>query len=126
MKKCFLCSFLLVFLVPFFVSAQIAQFGNGGAFEVLLINILNFINSTLIPFIMGLGFLFFVWGVFVYFIVGGADEEKKAKGRSLVVHTIVGFLAIIIFFGVVNMIASSIGLEGESLEYMPTIPGLDG
>lgn len=102
--------------------AQIATSGSGGRFEALLINILNFINATVIPFIIGIGFLYFVWGVFLYFIVGGADEEKRAKGRSYVVSATVGFIAIIIFFGVINLLVSSTGLEGESLRYMPVIP----
>ena len=111
------------FVWPYSVAhAQIANSSNGGSLQSLLINILHFINSTIIPFIIGIGFLYFVWGVFLYFIVGGADEEKRAKGRSYVVSATVGFVAIIIFFGVINMLVSSTGLEGESLQYMPVIP----
>lgn len=112
-------SFLL--MLPLVSSAQIADSGNGGAFQELLINIIVFINEVLIPFIIGIGFLFFVWGMFLYFIMGGADDEKKVKGRSLMIHAIVGFVVIIIFFGVINLLTSSTGLEGESLQNIPGV-----
>lgn len=112
----------VLLLVPGFAFAQIANKASGGQFEVLLVNIMLFINNILIPFIIGIGFLFFVWGMFKYFILGGADEEKKAQGRSLMVNAIVGFVVIIIFFGIVNLITSSTGLEGQTVNGLPTVP----
>jgi len=122
LKKIALVSlFVLVSMLPHPAAAQIAKVANS-PLEVLIISFLNFANETLIPAIIGIGFLFFVWGVFLYFIVGGADEEKRAKGRSYVIHAILGFVVIIIFFGVVNLIVESIGLEGETLENVPGLP----
>ncbi|MCA9360434.1 hypothetical protein H6785_01840 [Candidatus Nomurabacteria bacterium] len=110
-----------VLLLPFVSSAQIADSSNGGGFEDLLINLMQFINDVLIPFIIGIGFLFFVWGMFLYFIMGGADDEKKVKGRSLMIHAVIGFVVIIIFFGVINLLTSSTGLEGESIQNIPSV-----
>jgi hypothetical protein len=122
MKKIFTTITTSLLLVPALVSAQIAGGGNAGAFEDLLEGIIELINDVLIPFILGIGFLFFVWGIFLYFILGGADDEKKVKGRSLMINATIGFVVIIIFFGLINLIASSIGLEGESLRDIPTVP----
>ena len=108
--------------LPLVSSAQLADSPSGGPFEELLVNIVTFINDILIPFIIGIGFLFFVWGIFLYFIMGGADEEKRVKGRSLMIHATIGFVAIIIFFGVINLLTTSIGLEGETLKDIPTTP----
>ena len=109
---------LMIFL-PAIASAQFDP--DGGAFGQLLKDILVFINDVLIPFIIGIGFLVFVWGMFKYFILGGADEEKKLQGRSLMIHATLGFVLIIIFFGIINMITSSTGLEGEEIENIPEI-----
>lgn len=99
-------------LTPVVAMAQIADDGGGGGqFETLLLNILEFTNTVLIPFIIGIGFLVFVWGMFQYFIAGGANDDSKAKGKSLMIYATVGFVLIIIFWGVVNLVASSIGLE---------------
>lgn len=110
------------FAVPFQVAAQIANKGGGGELEVLLINIMLFINDILVPFIIAIGFLFFVWGMFQYFIAGGANEEKREAGKSLMIYATLGFVLIIIFFGIVNLITSSTGLEGESVRGLPTVP----
>ncbi|MCA9362753.1 hypothetical protein KC851_00310 [Candidatus Kaiserbacteria bacterium] len=115
-------SFGSLLLLPVMASAQIVDSGNAGPFEDLLINIVTFINDILIPFIIAIGFLVFVWGIFLYFIMGGADEEKRQKGRSLMIWATIGFVAIIIFFGVINLLTQSIGLQGETLRNIPEVP----
>ncbi len=104
-----------------FAAAQIATSGGGGEFQTLLKNILDFINTVLIPFIIGIGFLVFVWGMFKYFIAGGADEEKRESGKQLMIYATLGFVLIIVFWGIVNLLTNSIGLEGETLEDRPVI-----
>ena len=119
LKKVMTFTALLSF--PLATNAQLATSGNAGPFQDFLINILVFINQVLIPFIIGIGFLFFVWGMFLYFIMGGADEEKKLKGRELMVNGTIGFVVIIIFFGIINLLAGSTGLEGETLNNIPSV-----
>jgi hypothetical protein len=81
-----------------------------------------FINDIVIPFIIGIGFLVFVWGMFQFFILGGANDEAKEKGKSLMIYGTLGFVLIIIFFGVVNLLTTSTGLEGESVKSIPVVP----
>lgn len=107
--------------VPLTASAQLATEGGGGPFELLLKNILNFANTVLIPFIIGIGFLFFVWGMFLYFIAGGHSDESKEKGKSLMIHATIGFVVIIIFFGAINLLTSSTGLEGQFIRNVPQV-----
>lgn len=104
-----------------FASAQIADTADGGAFQNLLENILVFTNNVLIPFIIGIGFLVFVWGMFQYFIVGGANDEAKDKGKSLMIYATLGFLLIIVFWGIINLLSTSIGLGNESLQNVPKV-----
>jgi cation transporter-like permease len=104
-------------LVPFIAAAQTGGVipGNGGDFGVLLRNILQFSNNVLIPFILGIGFLVFVWGMFRYFIAGGANDEAKESGKSLMVYATLGFVLIIVFWGIVNLVATSTGLDQDSI-----------
>jgi len=118
-----------LFLVPFLVAAQGLAKGDssGGLFGDLLRTIIEFSNNVLIPFIIGIGFLVFVWGMFQYFIAGGANDESKEKGKSLMIYAIVGFLLIIVFWGIINLLASSTGLGGDTLDTIlipktPVIP----
>lgn len=113
---------LFTFIIPSFAFAQIAtNAGGGGQFELLLKNILAFTNTVLIPFIIGIGFLTFVWGMFQYFIAGGANDESKEKGKSLMINATIGFVVIIIFFGIINLLTSSTGLEGQFIKNVPTV-----
>lgn len=95
---------------------------SGGAFGELLKNIIEFTNSTLIPFIIGIGFLVFVWGMFQYFIAGGANDEAKEKGKSLMIYATLGFVLIIVFWGIINLLASSTGLDSDTFNYTIEAP----
>jgi uncharacterized membrane protein YidH (DUF202 family) len=104
-----------------FAAAQIATTGGGGNFEKLLRNILDFTNDVLIPFIIGIGFLVFVYGMFKYFIAGGADEEKRESGKQLMIYATLGFVLIIVFWGIVNLLTSSTGLQSKQLDDIPKV-----
>ena len=110
--------------LPTFAFAQ--QFTpTGGAFGTLLGNILTFTNDFLIPFIIGIGFLVFVWGMFQYFIAGGANDEKKEKGKSLMIYATLGFVLIIVFWGILNLLTTSSGFDNQTISGTPgvtTIP----
>lgn len=121
MNRYSLFAALFAGLVPFTSSAQIATSPNGGPFEDLLKNILVFGNTVVIPFIIGIGFLVFVWGMFQYFIAGGANDESKEKGKKLMINATIGFVVIIIFFGAINLLTSSTGLQGQQIENVPEV-----
>ena len=111
-----LFSAVLATLFPLVSFAQITTSGTGGPLEDLLRNILTFGNEVLIPFIIGIGFLMFVWGMFQYFIAGGASDESREKGKKLMINATVAFVVIIIFFGAINLLTSSTGLQGQKID----------
>lgn len=123
--KLFTSGAAVALLTPALAFAQIATSGGGGQFETLLKNILAFTNTVLIPFIIGIGFLVFVWGMFQFFIVGGSNDDAKEKGKSLMIYATLGFVLIIVFWGIVNLITQSTGLDKQNLNNIPkaiTVP----
>ena len=116
LKRIALISSTLLLALPVVTGAQtgLAQSSSGGQFGVLLRDLLELTNGILIPFILGIGFLVFVWGMFKFFILGGANDEEKEKGKSLMVWATLGFVLVIIFWGVVNLVAQSTGLDQDS------------
>ena len=114
-KRIALISSTLLLALPVVTGAQtgLAQSSSGGQFGVLLRDLLELTNGILIPFILGIGFLVFVWGMFKFFILGGANDEEKEKGKSLMVWATLGFVLVIIFWGVVNLVAQSTGLDQD-------------
>jgi uncharacterized membrane protein YidH (DUF202 family) len=115
--KTFITSATLLAVMPMLANAQPVLAPGGGDFGTLLRNILVFSNSILIPFILGIGFLVFVWGMFRYFIAGGANDEAKEQGKSLIVYATLGFVLVIVFWGIVNLVASSTGLDDPSVDF---------
>lgn len=116
--KLFTSGAAIALLTPALAFAQLAT-GGGGQFETLLKNILAFTNTVLIPFIIGIGFLVFVWGMFQFFIVGGSNDDAKEKGKSLMIYATLGFVLIIVFWGIVNLITQSTGLDKQNLNNIP-------
>ncbi len=82
--------------------------GDLGNIDNFARTIVLFINNTFIPLIFAFGLLAFLWGMVRYFILGGADEEKRAQGRALIFHSILGFVLMITVLAIVNLFASGL------------------
>jgi succinate dehydrogenase/fumarate reductase cytochrome b subunit len=121
MKKTFLAS-LFIFILPLVTNAA-----NG--IQTFLLNFMVFLNDTIVPFLMGIALLFFIVNVVRYFIIGSTNEDGREKAKALAVYGVSAFVSIVIFWGIINMFASSIGLDGYTQpkpDYCPNppIPGI--
>lgn len=82
------------------------------------------INTTFLPLVFALALLVFVWGMFRFFIYGGHNDEEKAKGKSLMIWAIVGFVLMVSIWGVVNLVTSVLGLDNNNnAPELPETPG---
>ena len=86
----------------------------GGGVGNFLGNVLGFIDSVLIPLILAIAFLMFVWGVFKFFILGGADSEKQSEGKSLMIYAVAGFVLILSFYGIINVLTDGLGFGNDA------------
>ena len=109
---------LSIFL-PVFALAAGAEFG---VIDSYFTKATNLINDTLIPLMFAVALLFFLWGVFKYFIQGGDDEEKRADGTQLMIYAIIGFVLMISIWGIVNIIAQGLFGGGTSNVNIPNVP----
>lgn len=110
------------FVLPFLANAEVLAPDN--AISGALGAIVTFIQSVLIPFLFAIGFFMFVWGVIKFFVIGGNNDDAKAEGKSLIIYALAGFVVILIFWGVVNIIAGGLIKDGSSLNVQtPTLPG---
>ena len=94
------------FLLPLITFAQFK------GVDTFFTNISTFINNVLIPLLFAFALLFFIYGMFRYFILGGADEGNREKGRSVMIWSIVAFVLAVSIWGIVNIIAG--GLFGDN------------
>ncbi len=102
MNKTFIA--LLLFLLPAISHAQTVQL----FFE----NLLLFINHAIIPFLFGMAFLIFAVNVVRFFVLGSSNQEGQEKAKALALYSVLAFVILIVFWGIVNMLSTSLGLEG--------------
>jgi hypothetical protein len=102
--------------IPSVASAQVA----GDNLDVLLTDIVGFINVVLIPFIWAIAFIVFIWGVFQYFIAGGANEEQRDKGKQLVIWGVIAFVVMSSLWGIVNLFRNTIIFGDERTPPFPS------
>lgn len=117
MKKALITSSTLALLTPVLALAQF------GEIDDFLGDISQFINNVLIPLLFALALMFFLYGVFKYFIMGRNAEEAKKEGRAYMVYAIAGFVVMVSVFGIVNLIANGLGFsDDENLDNIPNVP----
>lgn len=78
--------------------------------QTFLTNILSFLNTTVLPFLLALGGLFFIWHAARYFIIGGANPDEQEKARTLALWGVVAFVFILSLWGIVNVLVNGFGL----------------
>ena len=103
--------------VTLFPMVALAQFGEINTFVG---RITTFINNTLIPLVFGIALLVFIWGMFKFFIHKGAEDREQ--GKQLAVWAVVAFVLMVSVWGIVNLIANGLGLSGEQVENIPSVP----
>ncbi len=117
----YLTRLALIFpFTPLLALAQTTGFSPwGGNLKTWFQNFNTFLADVLVPIVFTLAFLVFIWGVLQYFILGGGDEEKQEKGKSLMLYGIIGFVVMVSIWGIVNLLSNSVFQKG-TIDIPPT------
>ena len=85
--------------------------------------ILTVVNSYLVPVLIAIAFIVFLWGVYKYFIWGAENEHEKAEGRKFAMWGIIGFVIITSVWGIVNIVKETIvpSTAGSNRPNYPTL-----
>jgi hypothetical protein len=124
-KRLIVLSGLGVVIAPFLAFAQNQ---NLCAYQIgiqAVICRIGEILNTIIPILIVLGVVYFVWGVITYMI--GDDEEAKKKGRNRVIYGIIGLVVIVGMWGLVRIVTSTFNLNNNNGGIVtPCVPGTPG
>jgi len=82
--------------------------GNDGTLGGVLCKIDQLLNAV-IPVLISLAVVYFVWGVISYVI--GDDQEAKKKGRDRIIFGILGLAVIIALWGLVRILTKTFGVD---------------
>lgn len=85
--------------------------------------VLFFIDDTIVPAIFAIAFIIFIWGIFTYFIAGGANEEKRAEGKQLAFWGLIGFFVMFSVWGLVNILVGTLGPDTGARPCVPQFSG---
>ncbi len=88
-------------LAPLVASAQTAQ------------SILQTVKAGIdymIPLIMALAVLVFLWGV-VKYITAGGDAEKEKTARGYIIYGLIGIFVLVAFWGIIQILTNTFGIE---------------
>ena len=116
MRKLFILGSTVLIVMPILVFSA-----NGGGI-VGIISIFNNILSMIIPVLVALAVVYFIWGVIQYLLVG--NEEKKKKAKEVIFSGLIGLFVIISFWGIIRVISNTIDVGPERLneKAIPCIP----
>ncbi len=109
------------FIFPVVAAAQYF-----GPIDGFLGRVVGFINGVLVPLIFTLALLFFIYGMFKYFIANGDSDSDRETGRELMISAVIGFVLMVSIWGIVNLVAGGLqaGLGGNSAPTLPGVPTL--
>ena len=102
--------------IPILVLAQVVTPLTSGP-QSIVPNIKNLVNNV-IPILLIIGTVVFLWGVILY-LTAGADEEKRANARSLMIYGLVGLFVMVAVWGIVNVLVGFFGITGTGIPERP-------
>lgn len=107
-----------VFLAPVLVFAQ-GRTGSG--IQSLLQQVMSIITQ-LIPIVIGIAVLMFLWGVLKYVTAKGEEDQKEARGVML--YGIIALFVMVSVWGLVNILGDTLNLN-RAVPPPPGIPGVN-
>lgn len=118
-----LALFVLFGLTVSTALAQVPASVSQNPLSQLALYIVAFINNILVPLVFSIAVITFLFGIFQYFIAGGADEEKRKTGRSFAVWSVIALAIMVSLWGLVNLLIATFGFGNATRPCLPTFNG---
>jgi len=80
-----------------------------GTIDALLCKIGSLMN-IIIPLLVTLGIIYFIWGVIKY--VTAKDSDAQAEGRTVMISGIIALFVILSLWGLVRILQNTFGVTG--------------
>ncbi|HEV7121222.1 MAG TPA: hypothetical protein VGN56_00175 [Candidatus Paceibacterota bacterium] len=91
-----------------------------GSLQYIISYVIDFINQDLVPFVFALAFALFLFGVFRFYFVKGADDKSRTEGRGFIIWSIVAFAVMVSVWGLVNIVRGSVPFLNNDQPGIPT------
>lgn len=101
-------------------SLPALAFAQANAYSIL--STIRGILNVVIPILITLGIIYFIWGVIEYVI--SKTEEAKKEGRDKMIYGIIGLFVIISIWGLVGILSNTFGIQAGGSLTPSQIPGV--
>ena len=120
MLKYFLLGLALLPGIAFGQAANQVDFG----WLTDLVTAVGDLVGLLIPVVIAIGLLFFIWGL-VQYIAASGDEAAKEEGKRKMIWGIIALFIIVAVWGIVNLLGDIVGVGVDgTITTTPTVPGI--
>lgn len=75
-----------------------------------MLKFIYLINYIIVPILFAVGMIFFLWNVF-RFAIASNNKIARDKAKAQMIYGIAGFVVLVSFWGIINIIGNSIGLR---------------
>lgn len=93
----------------------------GQSIDVIFTKSIDLINKYLIPLLIGVAALMFLWGVYE-FITSAGDEEKRKVGKNHIIYGLIGLVVMVAFWALVTALKDYFQLTNISTPTIPKVP----
>ena len=107
---------------PFLALANTVGNANFGWINSL-INQIGTVITTLVPILIALALLVFVWGVVKF--IAAADDSARDDGKKKMIWGIVGLFVIISVWGLVSLLRQLVGINATTAPNVNIVPTLN-
>jgi hypothetical protein len=83
-----------------------------GGLGEFIVNLTQFLSTTVVPFLLGIAFLLFVVNAVRFFILGAGEQETREKAKSLALYSVLAMVFIVAFWGIINILTGGLNLAG--------------
>ncbi len=114
----------LAALSPLSAFAQGPGPGGGGGLSGTLVPVIQSIIdivSALVPFMLTLAVLFFLWGL-AKFVLAAGDEGARESGRSIMIWGVIAITVMVSLWGLVTLLQTIFNIDTTSSYTAPTLP----
>lgn len=78
------------------------------------------IQTSIIPIVMTLALLYFIYGVVNFFLAPDAGDKKREEGKKFMLWGIIGLFVMISVWGLVSILTSTFDTGGVTIPLLPT------
>ncbi|MDP3762570.1 MAG: hypothetical protein Q8Q97_00665 [bacterium] len=99
--------------LPYLASGLLPLMALAQTADTVLVRV-DRILQQVIPILLLVGTIVFLWGVITY-LTAGPDQEKQKYGKYLIIYGLVGLFAMVAIWGIVRVLTQTFGVGGQRI-----------